>query len=120
MTAPDERYRRGVEILQRLSGDGIEQSASKVAEIAPDFARMTIEFPEYRPYDGLHPEPTLHLTVSADGGPELLEQVRDALRSGGPVEHEVDRISVFARDDDSVWREAAWVPLGGGAPISVA
>jgi 4-carboxymuconolactone decarboxylase len=45
MTLPDERYRRGVEILQRLSGNAIEQSASKVAEIAPDFARMTIEFP---------------------------------------------------------------------------
>ena len=45
MTLPDERYRRGVEILQRLSGEGLEQSANKVAEIAPDFARMTIEFP---------------------------------------------------------------------------
>ena len=44
MTVPDERYRRGVEILQRLSGNTIVQSASKVAEIAPDFARMTIEF----------------------------------------------------------------------------
>ncbi|MEA3001418.1 MAG: 4-carboxymuconolactone decarboxylase [Sphingomonadales bacterium] len=45
MSAADERYRRGVEILQRLSGEALEQSASKVAEIAPDFARMTIEFP---------------------------------------------------------------------------
>ena len=45
MILPDERYRRGVEILQRLSGDGPEQTANRVAEIAPDFARMTIEFP---------------------------------------------------------------------------
>ena len=45
MILPDERYRRGVEILQLLSGGGLEQSANKVAEIAPDFARMTIEFP---------------------------------------------------------------------------
>ena len=45
MSLPDERYRRGVEILQRLSGDGAEQTANRVAEIAPDFARMTIEFP---------------------------------------------------------------------------
>ena len=44
MSLPDERYRRGVEILQRLSGDGAEQTANRVAEIAPDFARMTIEF----------------------------------------------------------------------------
>ncbi len=41
----DERYRRGVEILQRLSGNGVEQVTNRVAEVAPDFARMTIEFP---------------------------------------------------------------------------
>ena len=41
----DERYRRGIEILQRLSGSRLEQVTNKVAEIAPDFARMTIEFP---------------------------------------------------------------------------
>jgi 4-carboxymuconolactone decarboxylase len=41
----DDRYRRGVAVLQRLSGDSIEQVTNKVAEIAPDFARMTIEFP---------------------------------------------------------------------------
>ncbi len=75
-------------------------------------------FPEYPPYEGRHPEPTLHLTVSADGGPELLHEVRRALAEDGPVEHDVDRISVFARDDDDVWREAAWVPLGGGSPVS--
>jgi 4-carboxymuconolactone decarboxylase len=45
MVLPDERYRRGVEVLQLLSGEGPEQSANRVAEIAPDFARMTIEFP---------------------------------------------------------------------------
>ena len=41
----DERYRRGVEILHELTGNHAEQLTSKVAEIAPDFARMTIEFP---------------------------------------------------------------------------
>lgn len=45
MNGDDERYRRGVEILQRLSGNGVEQVTNKVAELAPDFARMTIEFP---------------------------------------------------------------------------
>jgi 2'-5' RNA ligase len=69
-------------------------------------------FPEYPPYEGQHPEPTLHLTVSADAGPEVLEQVRRALASAGPLEHHVDRISVVARDGDSNWREAASVPLG--------
>ena len=45
MDDSDERYRRGVEILQRLSGNGVEQVTNRVAEVAPDFARMTIEFP---------------------------------------------------------------------------
>lgn len=45
MNANDDRYRRGVHVLQRLSGESIEQVTNKVAEIAPDFARMTIEFP---------------------------------------------------------------------------
>ena len=45
MRVEDERYRRGVEILRRLSGNGAEQVTNKVAEVAPDFARMTIEFP---------------------------------------------------------------------------
>lgn len=40
-----ERYLRGVEILQELTGHPAEQLTSRVAEIAPDFARMTIEFP---------------------------------------------------------------------------
>ena len=45
MDVRDERYRRGVEILQLLSGNGVEQVTNRVAEVAPDFARMTIEFP---------------------------------------------------------------------------
>ena len=45
MSGVDDRYRRGVEILQRLTGTHAEKITSRVAEIAPDFARMTIEFP---------------------------------------------------------------------------
>lgn len=45
MNLENDRYRRGVEILRRLSGNGAEQVTNKVAEVAPDFARMTIEFP---------------------------------------------------------------------------
>ena len=45
MDFADDRYRRGVSVLQQLSGEPIEQVTNKVAEIAPDFARMTIEFP---------------------------------------------------------------------------
>lgn len=45
MDIANDRYRRGVDMLQKLSGESIEQIANKVAEVAPDFARMTIEFP---------------------------------------------------------------------------
>ena len=45
MDLASDRYRRGIDVLQRLSGESIEQVTNKVAEIAPDFARMTIEFP---------------------------------------------------------------------------
>lgn len=41
-----ERYRRGVDIAQQLSLGSLEQFlTSRVAEVAPDFARMAIEFP---------------------------------------------------------------------------
>jgi len=39
------RYLRGVEILEAVTGNPAEQLTSRVAELAPDFARMTIEFP---------------------------------------------------------------------------
>ena len=41
-----ERYRRGIDIAQQLSLGSLEQFlTSRVAEVAPDFARMAIEFP---------------------------------------------------------------------------
>ncbi len=76
-------------------------------------AAVLAAFPEFPPYDGLHPEPTPHLTVSADGDERVLAEVRATLADTGPVEADVDRISVFARDVDDVWREHAAVPLGG-------
>jgi 4-carboxymuconolactone decarboxylase len=40
-----ERYRRGVDVAEALSPGGIEQFlAGRVAEVAPDFARMAVEF----------------------------------------------------------------------------
>ena len=41
-----ERYLRGVEIAEQLAADKLEEfTTSRVAELAPDFARMAIEFP---------------------------------------------------------------------------
>jgi 4-carboxymuconolactone decarboxylase len=41
-----ERYRRGVDIVERLSSGSLEKflRTSRIAEVAPDFARMVIEF----------------------------------------------------------------------------
>ena len=40
-----ERYRRGIDIAERLASDKVGHFVeSGVAEVAPDFARMTIEF----------------------------------------------------------------------------
>lgn len=41
-----ERYIRGIEIAERLAPEKLDEFASsRVAELAPDFARMAIEFP---------------------------------------------------------------------------
>jgi 4-carboxymuconolactone decarboxylase len=40
----DDRYRRGLNILHRRNGGTVDAATSKLAEIAPDFARMTVEF----------------------------------------------------------------------------
>jgi 4-carboxymuconolactone decarboxylase len=41
-----ERYMRGIEIAERLASEKLEEfTTSRVAELAPDFARMAIEFP---------------------------------------------------------------------------
>jgi len=41
-----ERYRRGIDIAQQLSLGSLENFLTgQVAEVAPDFARMAIEFP---------------------------------------------------------------------------
>jgi 2'-5' RNA ligase len=69
-------------------------------------------FAEYPPYEGAHPQPTLHLTVSADGDRNVLDQVRRALASRGPLRAPATRISVFARGEDDVWSQAVAVPLG--------
>ena len=41
-----ERYMRGIEIAEQLAAEKLEEfTTSRVAELAPDFARMAIEFP---------------------------------------------------------------------------
>lgn len=88
MSHDDERYRRGVEILQRLSGSKLEQVTNKVAEVAPDFARMTIEFPFGDLYSragiDLRTREVAAIAALAALGraPQLQVHVRAALRLG--------------------------------------
>ena len=96
MNANDDRYRRGVHVLQRLSGDSIEQVTNKVAEIAPDFARMTIEFPFGDLYArGIVDLPTREFAAIAalaalGRTPQLRVHVRAALRLGATREQVVE------------------------------
>lgn len=69
-------------------------------------------FPEYPPYQGRHPEPTAHLTVTAVGADDTLAQVRAALAEGGPLTAHVSELGVWQRGNDDVWQPAAAAPLG--------
>lgn len=86
----NDRYRRGVEIIDRLCSGKLEQFlASEVAEIAPDFARMAIEFSFGDLYarDGLDLKSREIAAISAlatrgDAVPQLRNHVRAALNLG--------------------------------------
>lgn len=85
-----ERYLRGVDIAQQLAAGSLEEFlTSRVAELAPDFARMAIEFS----FGDLYARDALDLqlreivaisslAVLSDTGPHLRNHVRAALRLG--------------------------------------
>ena len=86
----NERYLRGVNIVQQLAAGTLEEFlASRVAELAPDFARMAIEFS----FGDLYARDELQLrdreivavsslAVLGDAGPQLRIHVRAALQLG--------------------------------------
>jgi 4-carboxymuconolactone decarboxylase len=85
-----DRYLRGVEVIQQLSSESLEEFlTSRVAEIAPDFARMAIEFS----FGDIYARDTLDLetreiaAISAlsslgHAGPQLRMHVAAALKLG--------------------------------------
>jgi len=85
-----ERYRRGVDIIQHLAADRLEQFLiGSAAEIAPDFARMAVEFT----FGDLYARETLDLrsreiaaiaalAAIGDAVPQLRNHVRAALNLG--------------------------------------
>jgi 4-carboxymuconolactone decarboxylase len=85
-----ERYLRGVEVIQQLSPESLEHFlTSRVAEIAPDFARMAIEFS----FGDIYARDTIDLETReiaaiaalaslGNAGPQLRMHVAAALKLG--------------------------------------
>lgn len=85
-----ERYLRGVEIAEQLAADKLDEFlTSRVAELAPDFARMAIEFPLGDIYtrEALDLRSRELVAISSlatlgDTGPHLRMHIRAALGLG--------------------------------------
>jgi 4-carboxymuconolactone decarboxylase len=85
-----ERYLRGIEIAEQLAAEKLEEfTTSRVAELAPDFARMAIEFPLGDIYgrDGLDLRSREIVAISSlatlgNAGPQLRIHIRAATKVG--------------------------------------
>jgi 4-carboxymuconolactone decarboxylase len=90
-----DRYRRGVDIAQQLSSGSLEQFlTSRVAEVAPDFARMAIEFPFGDLYarDGLDLKTREIVAIAALATLGHTDQLR--LHVAAALEHGLERHAV--------------------------
>ena len=99
-----ERYRRGIDIAEQLAADKIEHFVkSGVAEVAPDFARMVIEFA----FGDLYSRDALDLrsreliaiaalAVSGSAGPQLRVHVESAASVGITKEEIVEILMQIA------------------------
>ncbi|HXG80164.1 MAG TPA: carboxymuconolactone decarboxylase family protein [Sphingomicrobium sp.] len=85
-----ERYLRGIEIAEQLASEKLEEfTTSRVAELAPDFARMAIEFPlgdlYARPGLDLRSREIVAIASLASLGsaePQLRNHIRAAMQIG--------------------------------------
>jgi 4-carboxymuconolactone decarboxylase len=86
---PSTRYVRGWEKLKEIDGRAGEQVIDSLAEIAPDFARMLIEFP----FGDIYTRPKLDLksreigvvaalTAMGNAAPQLKVHIHGALNVG--------------------------------------
>lgn len=94
-----DRYRRGVEIIEHLAAGRLEQFlTSDVAEVAPDFARMAVEFA----FGDLYARDALDLrsrevaaiaslAAIGDAAPQLRNHIRASLNLG-VTKHEIIEI----------------------------
>ena len=96
---------------------GLFPNGTVFLEPSPDLRPMVRAvlraFPELPPYDGDHPDPHPHLTVSSAGGAAVLAEVEAALAAGPPPPRVwVDHLHVYAPDEQGIWRERDRVRLG--------
>src|SRR4051812_12591384 len=57
--ANDERFERGMEVLQQIGGEGFDLPIKRLAEASPDLARFTVEYP----YGDILSRPGLNLPL---------------------------------------------------------
>ena len=105
MTTTDhnERYTRGWAKLKEVDGQAGENVIASLADIAPDFARLVIEFP----FGDIYSRPGLDLksrelavvaalTAMANAGPQLRVHIHAALNVGCTREEVVEVIMQMA------------------------
>lgn len=97
------RYARGWEKLREIDGDGGERVVAALADIAPDFARMLIEFP----FGNIYSRPQLDLksrelgvvaalTALGNATPQLKVHIQGALNVGCSREEIVEMMMQMA------------------------
>jgi 2'-5' RNA ligase len=74
---------------------------------------LTIEFPNYLPYDGIHDTIVPHLTVADAQDEELIARIRADVESQLPLACRAGEATLVVRGDDLRWRPRAQYPLGG-------
>jgi 4-carboxymuconolactone decarboxylase len=99
----NERYQRGWAKLKEVDGQAGENVIASLADIAPDFARLVIEFP----FGDIYSRPGLDLksrelavvaalTAMANAGPQLRVHIHGALNVGCTREEVVEVIMQMA------------------------
>ncbi|WP_398498265.1 carboxymuconolactone decarboxylase family protein [Variovorax sp.] len=101
--APSERYARGLAKLQQIDGEGGIKVVEGLADIAPDFARLLIEFP----FGDVYSRPGLDLrsreiavvaalTAMGNAAPQLRVHIQGALNVGVTREEVIEVIMQMA------------------------
>ena len=99
----NERYQRGWAKLKEVDGQAGENVIASLADIAPDFARLVIEFP----FGDIYSRPGLDLktrelavvaalTAMANAGPQLRVHIHGALNVGCTRQEVVEVIMQMA------------------------